>query len=150
MQITALTSLLAAAAGQAPPWALGERDLVGHERGYLRRAAARRRLFQPGMLSDRADDDERAAEAWAALERALAGVILLGPRDSDQARAVGSLASDARAGDVVNWLAALYPPPSEGFSLGAVQPDRLADVGAHGIPQDGDQVIPQVLAVLLV
>ena len=26
----------------------------------------------------------------------------------------------------------------------------MQPVGAHGIPQDGDQVIPQVLAVLLV
>ena len=128
LQITALTSLLAAAAGQAPTGAFGERELVGHERGYLRRAAAKRRLFNPGVLSDRADDDERAAEAWAALERALAGIILLGPCDTSQAQAIGALASDARAGDVVNWLAALYPPPGEGFSLGAVQPDRLAEL----------------------
>src|SRR6185312_13350628 len=30
--------------------------------------------------------------------------------------------------DVVSWLAALYPPPGEEFSLGAVQPDRLAEL----------------------
>ena len=42
LQITALTSLLAAASGQAPPGGFAERELVGHERGYLRRAAARR------------------------------------------------------------------------------------------------------------
>ena len=79
-------------------------------------------------MSDRADKDERAAEAWAALERALAAVILLGPCDPGRARAVGTLASDARAGDVVSWLAALYPPPREGLGLGAVQPDRLAEL----------------------
>ena len=128
LQITALTDLLAAAAGQAPVGGFGERELVGHERGYLRRAAARRRLFSPCMLSDRADDDERAAEAWTALERALAGLILLGPCDANQAQAIGGLASGDRPGEVVNWLAALYPPPGEEFSLGAVQPDRLAEL----------------------
>ena len=126
--MTALTSLLAAAAGRAPAGALGERELIGHERGYLRRAAAKRRLFHPGMLSDQSDDDERAAEAWAALERSLAGIILLGPCDASQAKAIGALASEARAGDVVNWLAALYPPPGEGPGLGTVQPDRLAEL----------------------
>ena len=128
LQITALTSLLAAAAGQAPTGASGERELVGHERGYLRRAAAKRRLFNPGVLSDRTDDDERAAQAWAALERALAGIILLGPCGTSQAQAIGALASDDRAGDVVNWLAALYPPPGEELGLGTVQPDRLAEL----------------------
>jgi len=128
LQITALTSLLAAAAGQASAGAFGERELVGHERSYLRRAAAKRRLFNTGVLSDRADNDERAAEAWAALERALAGIILLGPCDASQAQAIGGLASDTRAGDVVNWLAALYPLPSGGFGLGTVQPDRLAEL----------------------
>jgi hypothetical protein len=34
--------------------------------------------------------------------------------------------------------------------FGAVHYDTRDTVGAHGIPQDGDQVIPQVLAVLLV
>jgi tetratricopeptide (TPR) repeat protein len=128
LQITALTSLLAAAAGQAPAAVPGEDDLVRHERGYLRRAAAKRRLFGPGILSDRADDNERAAEAWRALERALAAVILLGPCDTTRARAIGALASEARAEDVMNWLAALYPPPGEGTSIGAVEPDRLAEV----------------------
>jgi len=128
LQITALTSLLAAAAGNAPPGDSGERDLIGHERGYLRRAAVKRSLFEPGVLSNRTDKDERVAEAWAALERALAGIIMLGPCDTGQARAIGALASQARADDVVNWLAALYPPPGEGFRLGAVQPDRLAEL----------------------
>ena len=128
LQITALNSLLAAAAGHAPSGDFGERELIGHERGYLRRAAARRRLFNPGVVSDRSDDDDRAAEAWAALERALAGIILLGPCGTGQARAISALASQARAGDVENWLAALYPPPAEGLRLGAVQPDRLAEL----------------------
>ncbi|HEV3294509.1 MAG TPA: tetratricopeptide repeat protein, partial [Streptosporangiaceae bacterium] len=128
LQITALTSLLDAAAGRTPASDSGERELIGHERGYLRRSAARRRLFSPGMLSDRVDDDERAEEAWAALERALAGIILLGPCDVSQARAIGALTSQARADDVANWLAALYPPPGEGFRLGTVQPDRIAEL----------------------
>ena len=80
------------------------------------------------MLSDHSDDDEHATEVWAALERALAAVILLGPCNPRQAQGIGALASDARAGDVVNWLAARYPPPSEGLALGVVQPDRLAEL----------------------
>jgi Trypsin-like peptidase domain/Tetratricopeptide repeat len=128
LHVTALTSLLAAAAGRAPTRTLAVGDLIDHERGYLRRAAAKRSLFSPGVLSDLADDDERAAEAWTALERALAGVILIGPCDDSQARVVGMLASESRAGDVVNWLTALYPPSSEGLSLGTVQPDRLAEL----------------------
>ena len=128
LQITALTDLLAAAAGQAPASAPGEQQLVVHERGYLRRAAARRRLFGAGTLSDRTDDDERATEAWGALERALAGIILLGPCGTSRAESIGALASDARARDVVNWLTALYPPPDGEPGLGAVQPDRLAEL----------------------
>jgi hypothetical protein len=128
LQITGLTTLLAAAAGKGPTGAFGEYEFIAHERGYLRQAAAKRKLLDPGVLSDRTDDDERAAEAWAALERALAGVILLGPCETGEARAIGALASEARAGDVTNWLAALYPPADEGFSLGAVQPDRLAEL----------------------
>ena len=128
LQITALTDLLAAAAGQAPASAPGEQQLVVHERGYLRRAAALRRLFGAGTLSDRTDDDERATEAWGALERALAGIILLGPCGTSQAESIGALASDARARDVVNWLTALYPPPDGEPGLGVVQPDRLAEL----------------------
>jgi tetratricopeptide (TPR) repeat protein len=128
LQIVALTSLLAAAAEQVPHSDFGEQALVRHETGYLRRAAARRRLYDPGILSDRADDKERAAEAWQTLERALAGVILFGPVETDLARAIGALASHARADDVMNWLAALYPPPAENAGIGAVQPDRLAEL----------------------
>ena len=128
LQITALTSLLSTAAGWELSGDLGEHELIRHERGYLRRAAAKRRLFDPGILSDRSDDDERAAEAWVALERSLAGVIILGPSDNGQACAIGALASEARAGDVVNWLAALYPPPGELLGVGTVQPDRLGEL----------------------
>ena len=127
LHITALTDLLATATGQMPATAPGERELVRHERSYLRRAAAKRRLFDLGVLSDRVDDDERVAEGWAALERALAGVILLGPCDTSQAEAVGVLASEGRTGDVVDWLAAVYPPDG-GFTVGTVQPDRLAEL----------------------
>ena len=78
-------------------------------------------LIVPMMTSAR----PRRGRRW---RRALAGTILLGSCDTSQAQAIGALASDARASDVVNWLAALYPPPSEGFSLGTVQPDRLAEL----------------------
>jgi tetratricopeptide (TPR) repeat protein len=128
LQITALIVLLNSAAGQEVIGVFGEREFASHERGYIRKSAATRRLFDPGILSDRADDDDRAAEAWAALERALAGVILLGPRGASQAQAVGALASEVRTVDVTNWLAALYPPAGEEFHLGVVQPDRLAEL----------------------
>jgi hypothetical protein len=130
LQMTALTDLLgAASAGDLARLSeREERELVLHERAYLRRAAAKRRLFRTGVLSDRADDDERAAEVWAALERALAGTILLGPCDASQARAIGLLVSANRESDVVSWLATLYPPSSGKFTLGTVQPDRLAEL----------------------
>jgi hypothetical protein len=128
LQITALTNLLDAGSGLAPADNSGERELIGHERGYLRRSAAKRKLFNPGMLSDQLDDDERAAEAWAALERALAGIILLGPCDTSQAHAIGALASQIRAADVANWLATLYPSPTERFRVSTVQPDRVAEL----------------------
>jgi hypothetical protein len=128
LQITALSGLLAGSAVPVSPRDLGERDLIRHERGYLRRAAAKRGLFNQGILSDRSDNDERIAEVWAALEQALAGTIVLGPCDARQARRLATLASQARAHDVENWLAALYPPPSEEFHVGSVQPDRLAEL----------------------
>ena len=128
LQITALTDLLAAAAGQPPVGAFGERELVRHERGYLRRVAAKRGLFNPGILSDRADEDERTAHVWRALERALAGAILLGPCDANQALAIGALASHTRSDEVANWLAALYPSLDGGSGLDTVQPDRLAEL----------------------
>jgi hypothetical protein len=128
LQITALADLLDTAAGQLRTQAFGEGDLVGHERGYLRRAAARRSLLSPGILSDRSDKDEAASQAWAALERALAAMIILGPCDSNKAQAIGELGSQARAADVASWLAALYPPPAEEGGLGTVQPDRLAEL----------------------
>jgi hypothetical protein len=130
LQMTALTDLLATAANEelVRLGASEERELIRHERGYLRRAATKRRLFSPGVLSDRADDDDRVAEAWAALERALAGTILLGPCSDRLARDVGALASVGRSEDVTDWLGALYPPPSGEFIFGTVQPDRLAEL----------------------
>jgi tetratricopeptide (TPR) repeat protein len=130
LQMTALTDLLTMATGQ-PPDHSGSPEgqgFVQHERRYLRRAATRRKLFGAGVLSELADDDERAAEGWSALERALAGTILLGPCDASQARSIGALASTQRAPDVVQWLTALYPPSAAEFSLGSVQPDRLAEL----------------------
>ena len=130
LQMTALTDLLATAANEelVRLGASEERELIRHERGYLRRAAAKRRLFSPGVLSDRTDDHDRAAEAWVALERALAGTILLGPCGDRLAHDVGTLASVGRGEDVTRWLAALYPPPNEEFTFGTVQPDRLAEL----------------------
>ena len=128
LQITALTGLLSAAAGRASSGDSWERDLLGHERKYLRRAAINDKLFDPGILSDQLKDADRHREAWMALERALAGIIVLGPCDPDQARSIGMLASPTRAREVENWLAGLYPPPAEGFTVGTVQPDRLAEL----------------------
>ena len=47
LQVSALVSLLEAAAGEPPVVVMGEASLVRHERGYLRRAAAREPV-QPG------------------------------------------------------------------------------------------------------
>jgi tetratricopeptide (TPR) repeat protein len=128
LQITALTDLLTAASGQIPEGDYVERELVRHEIAYLRRAAVKRSLFSPGILSNRADRDDRLVEVWAKLEQALAAVILLGPCDGSWAQVIGQFASVERAGDVVNWLAALYPPSGEESGLGLVQPDRLAEL----------------------
>jgi len=127
LQISALAGLLVAASGE-PPVAVGEADLLRHERGYLRRSAARRHLFNPGVLSDRTDDDERTAQAWHVLERALAAIILLGPCGPDQARAAGALASATQAEDVAAWPAGLYPPANGEAGIGTVHPDRLAEL----------------------
>jgi hypothetical protein len=128
LQITALSNLLDAAARRAPIIDPAGSGLVRHELGYLRRAAARRNLFTPGILSGLSDDDERAQEAWALLERALAGLALLGPSSNAQAHAIGGLASEQRSKDIVNWLAALYPPPSAEFQVGTIEPDRLSEL----------------------
>jgi hypothetical protein len=130
LQMTALDDLLTSAAGQEAGHSgtSAERSLVIHERNYLWGAAAKHGLFAKDVLSDLTNDDERKAEARRALERALAGIILLGPCDGPRARAVGALASAARAEDVTIWLAELYPPPSVDFRVGTVQPDRLAEL----------------------
>ncbi len=127
LQIKALTSLLAAAADQAPGSMDDERSLITHEWRYLRRAAARHGLFRPGILSDRADDMERKVEGWRALERAVAGLILLGPCHEGRARDISALASERRSQDVGSWLTALYPATDEN-GTGAIQPDRLAEL----------------------
>jgi len=117
-----------AAACRRSGWVTGFLDLLRHERGYLRRSAARRHLFNPGVLSDRTDDDERTAQAWHVLERALAAIILLGPCGPDQARAAGALASATQAEDVAAWPAGLYPPANGEAGIGTVHPDRLAEL----------------------
>jgi hypothetical protein len=130
LHMTALAGLLTAAAGHEPV-RLGEpvgAELVRHERAYLHRAAARRRLFEQGVLSARTDDDERIREAKSILDRALAAIILFGPCGPGQANSSAALASATKAEDVEAWLAALYPPPGEGFRIGTVQPDRLAEL----------------------
>ena len=127
LQIKALTSLLAAAADQPPGSMDDERTLIDHEWRYLRRAAARHGLFRPGILSDRADDMERKVEGWRALERAVAGLILLGPCHEGRARDISALASERRSQDVGSWLTALYPATDEN-SIGTIQPDRLAEL----------------------
>ena len=135
LQMTALTDLLTVASGHEP-LRLGkseERELVRHESSYLRRAAEKRGLFASGVLSDWADADDRKHDAWTALERALAGIILFGPCDRGRAEAIGSLASASRSSDVVRWLADLYPPPDDLRTIGTVQPDRLAELLLGGI-----------------
>lgn len=130
LHITALTDLLGRRSGDARR-RLGnsvERELVNHEWSYLKLAAARRGLFEQGVLSSRTDPDDRAREAHVALERAIAGLILLGPCDLARAQAVGRLASSERAVDVVAWLVALYSPYGAQPTIGSVQPDRLAEL----------------------
>jgi hypothetical protein len=128
LQVSALVSLLEAAAGAPLPTVKGEADLVRHERSYLRRAAARRGLFSHGVLSDRTDPDERITQVWRALERALAAAIMLGPCSPHRARAISALADTAHAEDVAGWLAAMYPLSDGDAGIGAVQPDRLAEL----------------------
>ncbi len=135
LHMTALTDLLTLASGNAPQ-RLGkseERELLRHERDYLRQAAGRRGLLTPGVLSVRTDPDDCASEAWNTLERALAGLILFGPCNSNRAYAISRLAAAERAADIVAWLAALYPSPGKVNTIGAVQPDRLAELLLGGI-----------------
>ncbi|WP_327581985.1 tetratricopeptide repeat protein [Nonomuraea sp. NBC_00507] len=132
VHMAAMNALLRAAAEQEPATD-PEHELAHHERAYLYRLAARRNLLRPGILSTRLDDDERRAESLRALDRAVAGIILIGQSGCDPGRAssVAALASEPYAEEVVRWLAALYPPSeqdrSEGKVLGPLQPDRLAE-----------------------
>lgn len=103
-----------------------EEILVRHERDYWKRVAHRRGLLDEGKLSTLSDPSDRAKAAMGMLDRAVAGAVLLGPCTVQHARAIGALASVNRAGDVIGWLHALYPP-ANGDGLGQVQPDRLAE-----------------------
>jgi RNA polymerase sigma factor (sigma-70 family) len=128
--MAALTDLLAVGSGRAPLRAgnFAERELVAHELGYLRRTATKHGLLGAGVLSSRTDPHERSREAWGILEKAIAGLILLGPTDADRAHTIGMLASPHRAADIIAWLAALYPAAGEYRIIGAMQPDRLAEL----------------------
>ncbi len=128
--MAALTDLLTVGSGRAPLRAdnFEEQELVTHELGYLRRTAVQRGLFEKDVLSRRTDQHDRNREAWGILERAIAGLILLGPTNTDRAHTIGELASPERAVDVSSWLAALYPAVGEYRSIGAMQPDRLAEL----------------------
>ncbi len=149
LHMTALSALLRAAMGQDPSLVVDpELELLAHERDYLRRVASRRRLLE--ALSSRLDPDSRRMDSQQALDRALAGAILLGPCDEERALAVASLAAEpgrhaiggvdvavanlaAGAGgvepagvpwpytrDVADWLAALYPPTDHDRATGTV------------------------------
>jgi tetratricopeptide (TPR) repeat protein len=130
LQMTALANLITVAAEQEP--ALlgrnGERDLIRHECDYLRRSAAELGLNSAGPLPELADHGERVMPTWPDIERALAGLFLLGPCRGDRASAIAALASSDHAAEVAAWMAALYPPPDNAHSTGAVQPDRIAEL----------------------
>ncbi|MDG4834817.1 tetratricopeptide repeat protein [Solwaraspora sp. WMMD1047] len=128
LHMAALVALLRAAAGDDPAQVGDpERELVAHERRYQRRIAARRGLFNPGVLSSRHDVDERRRDATGLLDRAVAGAILLGACDNPTAAAVAGLAGGP-VHDVLAWLGSLYPPTvGSPTAIGLVQPDRLAE-----------------------
>ncbi|WUI02755.1 serine protease [Spirillospora sp. NBC_00431] len=146
LQVAALTDLLALGTGEPRP-PLGEPDelaLIRHELGYLRSLAGRRNLMVRGVLSARLDDDTRLMEAHQALDRVVAGLILTGSGDEGHCRALAGLAfaGSASAADddgrgsggtdlrdeIVDWLAALYPPDHSEVVVGRLQPDRLAEL----------------------
>ena len=129
LHMTALTNLLDLASGAPPPPAdqPAEEGLVRHERSYLRRSAEKRWPGDFQALSSRPDPDDRRQEALAALDRALAGLILLGPCDAARASEIGALSIEDSADEVAGWLAQLYPPAGDGLVIGRVQPDRLAE-----------------------
>ena len=130
LQITALLDLLTLGSGQRSRQ-LGkpeETELLRHERDYLHQVAVKRRLFEKGIISDLVDEDDRILMARAALDRVLAGIILLGPSNVGKAEAIATLAGTLRVRDVTNWLISLYPPPNNTLEVNTVQPDRLAEL----------------------
>ncbi|MET9461943.1 tetratricopeptide repeat protein [Streptomyces canus] len=151
LQMIALLDLLQVAAGRERTIAESpDQRLVEHERAYLYRAAAAKGLLDPGVLSRATATDRRRQEAFQALDRALAGLIVLGPCDAHTAHRLGGLASNNHADDVVDWLAALYPPQSsQGLTTGQVQPDRLAEHLLGRILTHTNQLSTRVHAELL-
>jgi tetratricopeptide (TPR) repeat protein len=127
LQMVALLDLLQAAAGTAAADDAPERQLAAHERDYLKRVAAAQHLLDEDALSMATDTHERERQALAVLDRALAGLILLGPCTADMARAIGRLSHPGQASNITHWLATLYPPQGQELSLGQVQPDRLGE-----------------------
>ncbi|MFA1549924.1 trypsin-like peptidase domain-containing protein [Actinomadura chokoriensis] len=163
LQMTALLDLLQVASGQAaaPDRGTGQRpeqQLARHERDYHRRVAAGKGLLERDVLSATVARNSRERHAMALLDRAIAGLIMLGPCDDGLAAAIGALASTARAADVVEWLAALYPPspiPGAGGNrelvVGEVQPDRLAEILLGTIltsDSTGSGSVPAVLSAV--
>ncbi|WP_131732659.1 tetratricopeptide repeat protein [Actinomadura formosensis] len=139
LQMTALLDLLQVAAGQVPSshrdtGRRPEQQLAQHERDYHRRVAAGQGLLERDVLSPVVARNTRERHAMALLDRALAGLVMLGPCNVGLATDIGTLAHADRAGDVVEWLAALYPPPpqetraDQALVIGEIQPDRLAEI----------------------
>ncbi|WP_165502675.1 tetratricopeptide repeat protein [Actinomadura fibrosa] len=139
LQMTALLDLLQLATGHAVPahrdtGRRPEQQLAQHERDYHRRVAAGNGLLERDVLSPTVARRTRERHAMTLLNRALAGLIMLGPCDSALAAGIGALAGANRVADVVEWLTALYPPPPHqgdghrAIAVGEVQPDRLAEI----------------------
>ncbi|MGW4641139.1 trypsin-like serine protease [Sphaerisporangium sp. NPDC004334] len=154
LQMTALLDLLQAATGrQRTTGAQPEEQLVIHERGYLQRVAAGCGLFDRDVLSTATAPHMRRRQAWHALERCVAALVMLGPCDAATANALAALATPAtsnrtdpasdRTADVIEWLRRLYPP-DQGLTLGHIQPDRLAEHLLGGIltPSSADNDKP--------
>ncbi|GAA2468098.1 tetratricopeptide repeat protein [Streptomyces macrosporus] len=113
--------------GTAAPRAADPRDgtaaveerLLAHERSHWVRIAAAHGLRQPALSED-------------ALFNAVAAMVVLRPRDQDQAdaliRRVHRLAgqSEDRLYSVLSWLRSVLPPAA-GRPVGDLQPDRLAE-----------------------
>jgi tetratricopeptide (TPR) repeat protein len=151
LQMTALANLISLASGEKylPVIAGEEQTLVRHERDYLIRVAHRHGLLESGILSDRTNPDARLREAKRALERSVAGLVLLGPCNRDSALLIAALTSDRVAEDVAAWLATLYPPSSrEDSYIGEVQPDRLAELLLGGILERQDDLLDELAKLI--